>query len=796
MVADRECSFSMLWEFVEQLKNNAFDFDKFAEMLVSSSVSPFSILETFLNAYIQNNFIGPPSDIPCDTSEIDKCAIDHLSVDGETPFTLARYPSLLWICKKFSRYMLKTSKILKFSYVVFFLKSIYLHQILLGDTRCPSIKTEFDELLSEVELDELQPDFDQLSFSFVQLGSYLAVFYYDFKLADQFKKLAEKMLGLTVDFSAILGTRTKAQENPLPQLVVCIKRNSDKNLFHLPPNESTAQPKICPLEDDNLLDFINFTDDTELRHGLSVSEQAFVLCCGDIHRLSHPHDDLTDEQSLAFVTAIIRSVSTEIEEKSNNIGEPENSKFTSVSWPLLTEALFKRGSLEKRSFARVERALRQMEELTNQFSAKTPEVERRGLEHFFWSRMPACWQIELSHAKLLTRIGSTKSALDIYLRWQQWDDIIASYTALGKRDLAEKVIRERIASGHETPDLYCCLGDVTGDRSHYETAWEHSKHRSARAVRTLGYLAFKLDKDLTKAAEYFETSLLLNRFQVNLWFTLGCCYLQLRDFPKSERAFRFCVTLEPDNFEAWNNLASAVIFSGRRSQALTLLKEATKWNYESWRIWENILLVAVDEGAFGDAITAYHRLIDLRQKHTDPQVLGMLTKAVCENLPDNANNGAARHFEKLLVLFGRATATNPSDADTWRHYATLILNGTVKLDAVMYQRAVQCLQKCYQCRLRAAAKGWELDKKARGDLLGDLQALSKVLLSNSIPTEPETETFLKSALSSLRLSLNTFSSRLKLAMNECFTPAIQDDLLHDSSTVAELRCTADNALNA
>lgn len=118
--------------------------------------------------------------------------------------------------------------------------------------------------------------------------------------------------------------------------------------------------------------------------------------------------------------------------------------------------------------------------------------------------------------------------------------------------------------------------------------------------------------------------------------------------------------------------------------------------------------VAMDEGSFGDAITAYHRLIDLRHKHIDSQVLGMLTKAVSENLPDSKNCGAARFRKDLLTLFGRVTATvgltdsvpyllvivtfcafvfqDPSDADNWRHYANLILNSDAEMDPVQFQR--------------------------------------------------------------------------------------------------------------
>lgn len=44
---------------------------------------------------------------------------------------------------------------------------------------------------------------------------------------------------------ALLGTRTKAQENALAQLVINIKRINDEDLSHYFCNESTAQPKVC-----------------------------------------------------------------------------------------------------------------------------------------------------------------------------------------------------------------------------------------------------------------------------------------------------------------------------------------------------------------------------------------------------------------------------------------------------------------------------------------------------------------------------------------------------------------------
>ncbi|XP_030882124.1 tetratricopeptide repeat protein 27 [Leptonychotes weddellii] len=231
-------------------------------------------------------------------------------------------------------------------------------------------------------------------------------------------------------------------------------------------------------------------------------------------------------------------------------------------WAIQTSALILRTKLDRGSARRVERAMRQTQALADQFEDKTTSVLER-LKIFYCCQVPPHWAIQRQLARFLFELGCTSSALQIFEKLEMWEDVVICY----------------------------------------ERAGQHGK----------------------KICLYvFVVSMCLNDFdllslQLGVWFSLGCAYLALEDYGGSAKAFQRCVTLEPDNAEAWNNLSTSYIRLKQKVKAFRTLQEALKCNYEHWQIWENYILTSTDVGEFSEAIKAYHRLLDLRDKYKDVQ---------------------------------------------------------------------------------------------------------------------------------------------------------------------------------
>lgn len=450
-----------------------------------------------------------------------------------------------------------------------------------------------------------------------------------------------------------LGVRTKWQTQPLPQFHVSIQQsNKELALASAETHKSTKLIQLLKLDDDTRLEMIKFMDNkqNELQH-LSSTLQNFTLIVAKHLEISQPRDKLADEEILPYLRILLTQ---------------ENGP-----WIVRLDSLVMNIKLESNHKRTVERCLRQCEELVAMINRnelnETPASQR--LSYIYSSFMTPRYKMEIRLADLLISLGLVKGALDLYLKVHQWEDVIGCYTQLQLRHKAAEIIQQEL-SKQPTVKLYCMLGDATDDVSCYERAWEFSKMKSGVAQRHWGnYFYFK--QDYENAIPHFQKSVEINSIQEIIWLRLGYSALSLEKYELAASAYVRHTQLEPSGFEAWNNLAKCYIKLGQKAKAHKVLNESLKCNFDNWKVWENFLLVSVDIGSFDDALNSYNRLIELKEKYFDEEVLKILISAISDNLTDVEGLAASRLRKKALELLAHLGSLYINEGIVWELSALL-----------------------------------------------------------------------------------------------------------------------------
>lgn len=317
-------------------------------------------------------------------------------------------------------------------------------------------------------------------------------------------------------------------------------------------------------------------------------------------------------------------------------------------------------------------------------SDSAPAQDR--LRHIFQLASPNRWDLEAELAQRWVSLGGLRSALEIYERLELWAEAALCWAATEREDKARSLVRKQLylsTSGQATsedddetwqgarreispadaPRLFCILGDLDKNPAMYEMAWEVSNKRYARAMRSLGRHHFSL-KDYAKAVDAYSNSLKVNQLNQATWFALGCAHLNLEQFDDAVSAFTRCVQLEETDAESWTNLAAALLRQGsnegnakelesshrdqdvdgdeqptdpqkRRKDALRALQRAATLKHDSFRIWENVMIVAASITPLDPAtiLTAQSNVIRLRAKVAgescvDAEIMGKLVHYV------------------------------------------------------------------------------------------------------------------------------------------------------------------------
>ena len=402
---------------------------------------------------------------------------------------------------------------------------------------------------------------------------------------------AAKANGLQYELTGALGKRTKFQQSDVTQLVLLAqsrKTPENKNKAEErgigseqsnPTPEATkdrtadlpAVPETLPLNDDTLLEQTEFTSSTPsssstLSHldpnsqpPLDPLDQCILLgLCLNVKNTSPSHG-LTAEQMSPYVARVI--------------SHPLN-------WSVHTMALLLRSRLESNRTRTVERSTLQLQALVDQMPTADSSVRER-LEHFHGISLPSKWEMQKELATRFLSIGVVKSALEIFEKLEMWEHVVQCWQSMERPDKGIAIVKDLLEGRKAEADvvlsrgrasrttkldvvreakLWCLLGDMEPVNAirHYTHAWEISNHTSARAVRSLGGYHFSRE-EYVEAKDCLKKAVAINPLLSRSWFILGCACLKTEDWEEARLAFFRCVTIDDEDAESWNNLASVYL---------------------------------------------------------------------------------------------------------------------------------------------------------------------------------------------------------------------------------------------
>lgn len=565
--------------------------------------------------------------------------------------------------------------------------------------------------------------------------------------------------GLEYELTGRLGKRTKFQQDEKAQLVVLARgRERPDFVSRKSTPASSDNPETLPLNDDTLLEKTAFTflsSESSSRPALNTIDlnnqpplhpldQSLLLALSFNHANDSPSHGLTTNQIATFVTRVLDT--------------SENWSVHSMGLLMRSRLESQRTRTVERGVLQIQSLVDQLRLSSTPEGLKetgAPVSER--LRYFHDLALPSKWELEKELAKRFLGIGVVKSALEIFERLEMWEDVVQCYASGGRADKGIKVVKEllegrmsesdnvmRARSGRQSArmsktreaKLWCALGDLEKNPEWYEKAWEVSGQSSSRAMRSLGGHHFAAGR-YEQASQCLRRATAIYPLHIRSWFILGCSELKRDAWAGAEEAFARCVALDDEDGESWNNLASVhlrmvdkeddevpqpevlsdeeedeptlkkvsalpsdapALPHSRKRAAFQCLRQAIRYSYESWRIWQNYMVIAIDVGEFSEACRALRKIVDLRSEKdqdacVDLPVLERLVDAVTQDAAaavaeDHARGLAARVQE----LFDQTLLTRfSSNARIFLAHARLLRwAGDLKGSVEDHLKAYRC----------------------------------------------------------------------------------------------------------
>ncbi|RPD67461.1 TPR-like protein [Lentinus tigrinus ALCF2SS1-7] len=647
----------------------------------------------------------------------------------------------------------------------------------------------------------------------------------DKSAADYFVRAA-RATQLEYELTGALGKRTKFQEHDVTQLILLAESrargdgsepsspqsqsqaqnpdpkdtspDSTVNTSTEPkPNSTTAAasidmapaaiPETLALNDDTLLEQTAFTSssasglqaaapgsrlghiDPASQPALHPLDQSILLAlCLNVKNTSPAHG-LTAEQMAPYVARVIE--------------HPRN-------WSVHTMALLLRSRLESSRTRTVERSVLQLQALVDQMPTADSAVAER-LLYIHEILLPSKWEMERELALRYLTLGVVKSALEIFERLEMWEEAVKCWASMERADKGRALVRDLLEGRKAEADavilqgkaisdkrrsvldatreakLWCLLGDLEPEHAveHYTQAWEVSKESSGRAMRSLGGYYFAQGK-YPETISCLRRAVAINPLLARSWFVLGCACIRVEDWEGAREAFVRCVSIDDEDGESWNNLASVYMRMGEAGKKAALedgeeenaaqredapkqripfqnkllafraLKQGLKFSYDNWRMWNNYMIVALDVGELSEACRALARVVEERAAKDGPacvdeDVLDKLVDAVTraragggEEKPDATADAASQTAgleRRVDDLFERTILPRVSSPRIFRARARLLMSEG------RYGDALNAYLDAYRAGPAGTMEKGETDVERWREAVGEVEEIVDVL---------------------------------------------------------------------
>ncbi|KAL5869542.1 hypothetical protein ACKVWC_010290 [Pyricularia oryzae] len=449
---------------------------------------------------------------------------------------------------------------------------------------------------------------------------------------------ASRLTGFVYSLSGALGKRTKFQENSTSQLVVLAKSAAAVDGSQAETDTSatsSAAPEALPLNDDTLLEKLDFTDANakptdqvgvpeplrgiapDNQPQLAPLDQIILLAEATLKDAFSPADSLTSEEILPFAERVVS-------DKSNN-------------WQIYTQALLVRSRIEVHRSRTVERGILQMQAVVDQVlvdtSAPAPGSKHEGdsngstndvpsieistpgeakpvavnqptsffpkadpadsapanvrLHYVHALSSPPRWHLESELAFSWTSVGSIVAALDIFKRLRLWAEValcLATAGAhgeddeggrgLGSEEKGRAVVRWRLFQPTaEAAGSAPGPEDLDVDVSVLRAAHFTGAERDPPPPNAPRL--YCILGDLEQNSEHYERAWEISgRRYARAQRSLGEFHLQHKDWEKAREAYIKATSANRLSAEMWSRLGDINLRLGRFADAAEAFRRA------------------------------------------------------------------------------------------------------------------------------------------------------------------------------------------------------------------------------